>query len=111
VIDDETLRTLIYLMVIILAPVNMYTTFTLLRLSHRYDGKIGALSERATVAGFLMIGSIAGATLAFTRLVGPEIPTTLSIALNGVAAAMLAAPALYWMWKYRSGGFGENNDG
>lgn len=106
--SDDTLRTIIYIIVVILAPINVYVTYRLLSLSHKYDGKIGALSERATMAVMLCAGSIAGAILSLAWLSGNTVPPTVSIFLNGVAAFVLSFPALYWYIKYRTGGFRED---
>lgn len=108
---DDILRTIIYMAVILLLPVNLYTTYRLLSLSHSYGGEIGALSERATVAGILAIGSIAGAMLATARITETIIPQPLGILLNGIGALCLSIPAVYWLWKYNRHGFGEENDG
>jgi hypothetical protein len=110
-VSDETLRNIIYVFVILMAPINLYATYRLLSLSHRYDGRIGALSERATVAGLLSIGSIAGSVLAVARLFEVSISPTLGIILNGVAAFMLCVPALIWLYKYGRNGFEDKTDG
>ena len=109
--SDDTLRTIIYVMVLTLAPINIYVTYKLLGLSHSYGGRVGALSERATVSGLLLIGTLAGSAFAFGRLSGLNVSPVINVLLNGIAAFMLAVPAVYWYLKYRSGGFGEDNDG
>ena len=108
---DEILRTIIFVAVVFMAPINLYAAYRLLSLSHSNDGNIGALSERASVAAMLAVASTSGAILSVTRLLGHPLPTTIVIILNGVAAILIGLPGIYWFIKYRRHGFGDEDDG
>jgi hypothetical protein len=106
--SEDILRTFIYVAVIAMFPINIITAYILMNLSRKFGG-VPALSERAVVAMTLGIASFAGFVLSIVRLTGVEVPPSLSIALNGVAAILIGVPSLYWLWKYKTGGFRDEH--
>ena len=104
--EEETFRNIIYFIVIILFPFNVYAAYQLRRLSTENKG-IPALRERHIVAGILAIASASGAILALARLTETRIPTIFSIFLNGLAAILIGVPSLYWLWMYKVNGMVE----
>ena len=104
--DEETIRTIIYALLILMLPINLFATYKLLKMSHLYDGKISALSERATVAAILTASVMLGAVFAIARFTGHlAAPNVVSILLIGSAILLAGLPAVFWAWRYRQDGF------
>jgi hypothetical protein len=97
--SEEVIRNIIYLSVILLMPLNVFSAVKLWQL--RTGKHIKALDERAAIAVILAISSVFGAIIMGLRLTNTITPGITSIAILGAAMLLAEVPAIYWLWTFR----------
>jgi hypothetical protein len=102
---ENFLRTIILLLAVTLAPLNIYVAYILVRLARKYPD-IPALSERAFVASCIALAITVGATYSIVRALGViDASTVAALILNGMAVVLYSVPAIFWLRKYRKDKF------
>jgi hypothetical protein len=104
---NDILRVVIYTLIILALPINLYVTYCLMYLSFKNRG-IPALAERAMVSATLTTVSMIGMVFVILRIAGLPLEPNSVLILNGLSAILVSAPAVYWAYMYRKDGFDKH---